>query len=230
MQPVTSALVTVEHGLTPPRLFLVDPSNATTQELCRLAPTAVYDSITFRDDGRLWAHNLTGDNIEVIDPCDCGFQVVGQTGVAGLEMTVDADGGLVGITSAPDAYVEIAPATGTANLVGGVGFVVGDVSIAWSAETETHFLVDAVADQLRVVDPLQAITGEPIPIGGDLSDPGFDAIPGDRSGLYVCSADSLYQLQPRDGGLVLLGSLGMTGPCTTLAGPRTPVACLEGGA
>ena len=221
-----TVLVTVDNGASPPALHVVDPSDASTDERCALGPSADYDSIVFTRDGDFLAHNATADRIELIDPCDCGFVVVGNTDVGTLEMTVDAEDGLIGMTLDLDAYVAINPATGLANILGPLGVAMDAGAIAWSDATSQAHVLDATADQLYVLDTRTGALSGAVPVITDLTQPGMDALGEDQT-LYVCDGTTLYTIDPVTAVLGTVGTLTLTGACTTLAAPREAIACLE---
>jgi hypothetical protein len=235
-EPVTTSgmidpatvLVTIDNAASPPALVVIDPSDASTTETCALGPSADYDAIVFTRDGDFLAHNLTGDRIELVDPCDCGFVVLGTTDVGSLEMTVDAQDGLIGITLDLDAYISVDPATGLANLLGPLGVDLDAGAIAWSDATAQAHVLDATADQLYVLDTRTGALTNAVPVLTDLVLPAMDALgPADAEILYVCDGTTLYTIDPVTAALTTVGSLALTGACTTLGAPREAIACLE---
>jgi hypothetical protein len=43
----------------------------------------------------------------------------------------------------------------------------------------------------------------------------------------VCDGNTLYSLDPATGTMTMIGPLGLTGACRTLAAPQTAVRCVD---
>jgi hypothetical protein len=221
-----AAGVAIDNGTSPSSLFAVDLATGTGQRVCDMAPNTTYDSITFRRNGTFLVHNVQQDRIETVDPCDCGFQIVGPTSIGTLEMTVDEDSGLLGINLTYDAFLTINPNTGLASVVGSLGIVVDAGAIAWSDADQVARVLDATADQLLIVDRMTGLAGMPVALSDAVSNPGMD-YDNATDTLYACSGDDLLTIDPTDGTVTVVGSIGLTGACTNLGIPFEGIACLE---
>lgn len=221
-----TVFVSVDHGASPPALVTIVAQTANVATQCDLAPAASYDSIVFTRDNELLAHNVNNDRLERIDPCDCGFQAIGVTDLGTVELSVDAEDGLIGIDFGLSAFVEVNPATALGNVIGPLGVPAVDGALAWSDATMAAHAIDATADQLYVVDTRTGMVAEPLALAIDLTDPAMDVI-GEAQTMYVCAGTTLYTLDTSTGAIVSVGQLAFAGTCTTLAAPRRAIDCLE---
>lgn len=220
-------LLTVDNGSNPPRLMRVGLGGDTT-EVCELAPTVNYDSLVFLRDGTLIGHNAAENRIDEINPCNCSFQIIGPTSLGPITLGLGPEiqeGLLVGIDPALDAVVRVDATTGLATTVGYVGFMYGTASVAWSDAISAPYAVEGDNDFLYSVDITSGMTTPIEALTEDVTDPGLAVHPND-DGLYLCSGSSLFTLDTA-GLLLPVATLGLSGPCRTLAAPQTALDCVD---
>lgn len=220
-------LLTVDNGSSPPRLVRVGLAGGTV-EVCTLAPTVSYSSLVFARDGTLYGHNAAANRLDTINPCNCSFQLVGPTSLGPITLglgpaTSDV---LLGLDATLDALVRVDPSTGLGTVVGPLDFMFGVGSLAWSDTIASPYAIEGDNDFLYTVS---VTTGESTPlqmVTEDVTNPGLAVHPND-GGLYVCSGDTMYSLDPVTGLMLPIGGLGLSGGCQTLAAPQTAVACVD---
>lgn len=222
----SSVLVSIDHGVSPPALMVIVAATASAQAQCDLGPAASYDSLVFDRDNALLAHNVATDRIERIDACDCGFQAIGPTDLGTVEMSIDANGDLIGLDVGLDAFVRLDPDTGLGNIIGPLGVETDDAALAWSEPAVIAHVLDATGDQLMVLDTTTGLLSGAVALGTDITDPGIEVL-GDDPTLYMCSGTTLSTLDTTTGGITPIGTLAFAGACTTLAAPREAIDCLE---
>ncbi len=220
-------LLTVDNGSNPPRLMRVELTGGSTP-VCSLAGSVDYNSVVFARDGTLYGHNLAQNRIDVIDPCNCSFQILGPTtlGPVALGLGSPGDGDLLAIEPALDALARVDPSTGLGTLVGPLGFFFGEASISWSNLIAQPYAVEGENDFLYTI---MVATGESVPLfplSQDVATPGLAVHPNDNA-LYLCDADTLYDVDPGSGLMIPIGALGLSGPCRTLTPPQGPLDCID---
>jgi hypothetical protein len=222
-------LITIDEGARPTTLVRIDPETGQGTPVCQLAPGSAYNTTTFSREDVLFAHNEGLARIERIDPCDCGFQIVGPTDMPILELTEGPpamEPKLIGIAPSTSAFVEIDPNTGLANAVGPLGLVIAQPAIAWSDADAVAYAIDGELDRLLIIDTDTGLATDVAPLGTDLTTPGLEVLPSSGT-LYACSGDDLYTIDRTSGEIANIGAIGLTSPCNDLAAPRQAIACLE---
>lgn len=222
----TTMLLSVDLGASPPTLFKLDLEGGDSGAQCQLAPGLNVDGAEFVEDGSLWLHDADNDRILSIDPCNCGFQIVGASDVDALEFTVDGRGNVHGAAPGLSAYVTVNAATGAASVASALGITLEDGAVTWSEDEDMLLVVDALNNQLFRFDTAMATIGAPTTVVPDVIDPGMTTVPQTQE-VYLCSGTTLYTLDTATGAATAVGPTSMTGPCTTLAAPRTELACLR---
>lgn len=221
-------LLTVDRGSSPPRLVKVGLAGGPV-EVCALPASVDYTSLAFARDGTLYGHNALQARIDVIDPCNCSFQIVGPTslGPIALGLAGMGDDALLGLDPALDALVRVDPATGLGTAVGPLGYFFEGSALAWSDPLQQPYAIEGSNDYLYTVDPLTGAATPLHPLLPGVTDPGLAVHPNDDA-LYVCDGNAFYGLDPSTGMLTEIGSLGLAGACRTLAAPQTAVSCVDG--
>lgn len=222
----TTMLLSVDLGVSPPALFKLDLEGADSGVQCQLAPGLNVDGAEFVEDGSLWLHDADNDRILDVDPCSCGFQIVGASDVDALEFTVDGRGALHGAAPGLSAYVTVNPATGAASIEATLGITFDDGAVTWSEDENMLLVVDAVNNQLFRFDTETTMLSAPTTVVPDVTDPGMTTVPQTQE-VFLCSGTTLYSLDTATGAATSVGATSMTGPCTTLAAPRSDLACLR---
>lgn len=220
-------LLTVDRGSSPPRLVKVGLTGGPV-EVCPLPASVDYTSLAFARDGTLYGHNATQGRIDVIDPCNCSFQIVGPTSLGALALGIAAmgDEGLLALDPALDALVRVDVQTGLGTVIGPLGYLFEGSAIAWSDPLQLPYAVEGSNDYLYTIDPSTGAATPLHPLVPGVTDPGLAVHPNDDA-LYLCDADTLYGLDPSTGAMSMIGPLGLTGACRTLAAPQTAVACVD---
>jgi hypothetical protein len=219
-------LVTVDNAASPSALVRQDLDTGATTSVCTFPNGTVYGSIEFARDGTLYGHNVGQSRIDTINPCNCGFQVVGPTSVGPLVLAVDADDGMLAIEPALDALVSVDLQTGLANVIGGLGLDFGGTAAAWSDNLTGVYAIDDTTDTLYAVSETTGLASTTVALSQDVTTPGLAVHPDGT--FYACNGASLYELDTFTGELTQVGTLDLAGACTNLTAPRTAVACLDG--
>jgi hypothetical protein len=220
-------LLTVDRGSSPPRLMKVGLAGGPV-EVCALAASVDYTSLAFARDGTLYGHDAAHARIDVIDPCNCSFQLVGPTSLGSITLGLAAmgDDGLLGLDPALDALVRVDVETGLGTVVGPLGYLFEGSALAWSDALQLPYAVEGSNDYVYTVDPSTGAATPLQPLSPGVTDPGLAVHPNDDA-LYLCDGNTLYGLAPATGVLTEIGPLGLTGACRTLAAPQTAVACVD---
>jgi len=220
-------LLTVDRGSSPPRLVKVGLAGGPV-EVCALAGSVDYTSIAFARDGTLYGHNAAQGRIDVIDPCTCSFQIVGPTSLGPIALGLAGMGeeGLLGLDPALDALVRVDVETGLGTVVGPLGVLFEGSALAWSDPLQQPYAVEGSNDYVYTLDPITGAATPLQPLSPGVDDPGLAVHPNDDA-LYVCDGNTLYGLDPGTGTMTMIGPLGLTGACRTLAAPQTAVACVD---
>lgn len=220
-------LLTVDRGSNPPRLVRIDLTGAAV-EVCSLAAVADYASIVFTRDGTLYGLNAAQNRIDVINPCNCSFQILGPTSLGPMALSLAAsDDELLGIEPALDALVRVDLESGLGTVVGALGFMYGESGLAWSEPLALPYAIEGENDYLYTVDPVTGLSTAAHMLSVDITNPGLAVHPNDGV-LYACEGDALYTIDTSNGLMTMVGgALGLTGGCQTLTPPRTAVACID---
>ncbi len=218
-------LLTVDNGASPPELVRQDLMTGTTEMVCAFPNGTVYDSIAFTRDGTLYAHNAGQSRIDTINPCNCGFQVVGPTSTGPLVLTTDADDGMYAIEPTLDAFVRVDLQTGLANVVGGLGVDFGGVGAAWSDNLTGVYAIDDTTDQIFSIAEETGIATLTVALSQDVTNAGLAVHPDGT--FYACNGTTLYEVDSFSGEMTQVASMSLTGTCTNLTAPRTGIACLD---
>lgn len=220
-------LLTVDRGASPPRLVKVGLTGATV-DVCGLAASVDYTSLVFARDGTLYGHNAAQGRIDVINPCNCSFQIVGPTSLGPISLGIAGigDDALLGLDNALDALVRVDVETGLGTVVGPLGYIFETSALAWSDPLQLAYAVEGENDYLYTIEPSTGAATPLWPLSPVVGDPGLAVHPNDDA-LYLCDANTLYGLDPSSGALTEIGSLGLQGACRTLAAPQTAIACLD---
>jgi hypothetical protein len=222
----SSFALTIDDSVSPPRMVKIDLVSGSGTHVCDLVPGTAYDSLAFGRNNRLYVHNATQDRLERVNPCDCGFQIIGSTGIGLLELAPDEDDGLLGLNLGFNAFLRVNAVTGLATVVGSLGIALDSGGIAWSDEDERVWVIDATADQLLVVDPATGMAGSAVDLSQAVETPGL-AHDNFADTLYACSGNALLRIDPSNGTVTSVGNIGLDGPCHSLAIPFEGIACLE---
>jgi hypothetical protein len=86
--------------------------------------------------------------------------------------------------------------------------------------------VEGAYDYVYSLDPSTGAATPLQPLSPGVDAPGLAVHPNDDA-LYVCDGNTLYGLDPVTGTMTMIGSLGLTGACRTLAAPQTAVDCVD---
>jgi hypothetical protein len=220
-------LLTVDRGSSPPRLVKADLAGGAV-EVCALPASVDYTSLVFTRDGMLYGHNAAQGRIDVVNPCNCSFQIVGPTslGPLALGLAGAGDAGLFALDPALDALVRVDVETGLGTVVGPLGFLFEGSALAWSDLLQQPYAVEGSNDYVYTLDVSTGAAMPLQPLSPGVTDPGLAVHPNDDA-LYVCDADTLFGLDPATGLLTEIGPLGLQGACRTLAAPQTAVACID---
>jgi hypothetical protein len=221
---VSSALVSIDPQGN--RLLRVDVATGTATEVCALPAAASYDSVTFASDGTLFAHNVAQGRIETINPCNCGFQIVGLTGTAGLQITTDGAEGLVGLDLALDALSLVNPSTGLSTVVGPLGLPVTMAGVAWDFDAGVPIMIDVTTNALYTIDQTSGLATHAADLSQNLTAAGMDMLAATGE-LFVCAGGDLHRVDTATGATMTIGPLRITNACHTLAAPPAAIACLE---
>jgi hypothetical protein len=221
---VSTALVTITAQDN--ALLRIDAATGTATEICTLPAAASYDSITFTGDGTLYAHNVAQNRLETINPCNCGFQVVGLTGTGALEITTDGADGLVGLDIGLDAFSIVNPNTGLSTVVGPLGLSVPAAGIAWDFDLGAPIMLEITTNALHVIDTTTGTATHVADLSQSLPAAGMDMLP-PTGELFVCADAALHRVDTATGSVTTIGPLGITAACHNLAAPPAAIACLE---
>lgn len=218
-------LLTVDGSASPPALVRIDLAAVGTEVVCELPGNAAYDSLVFSRDGVLFGNNQAQGRLETINPCNCGFQLVGATSATSLVLTIAADDGLFAIDPVLDALVEVDPDTGLANPIGGLAIDFAGTGAAWSDDLTGIYAVEDGTDFLYAIDERTGVAASTIGLDVDATAPGLAVHP--DGGFWMCSGSTLFELDPLTGVATEAGALDLAGACTNLTAPRTAIACLD---
>jgi hypothetical protein len=221
---MSSVLVSIDDQHDPPRLLRIDATTGTATQVCTLPIGATYDSIAFTPDGTLFAHNLAQSRLETINPCNCGFQIVGATGTGPLEISQDGSGGLVALDLALDAFSIVNPSTGLASVVGPLGIPVSAAGLAWDDDAGHPLMIDGGA--LYEIASSSGLATQVATLSQTFSTLGMDVRLPDGQ-LFVCAAGTLHGVDRTNGTIETIGTLGLVSSCHNLAVPPSAIACLE---
>ena len=219
-------LLTVDDAANPPVVVRIDTNTGLGEVVCPLSATSSFNSIALARDGTLYVHNAAQGRIERVDPCDCGFQIVGPTSVGTLEISIDGDDGLVGIGTTLDALYALDPETGLANAIGPLGLDFVGSGIAWSDSLPGVYAINDATTQLYSVSVETGNATLLATLSDLVTAPGI-AYRASTDTAYVCDGNTLYELSTGSGILTAIGAIGLAGPCTSLAAPYLAEACLE---
>jgi hypothetical protein len=218
-------LLTIDSDASPPALVRIDLAAVGTEVLCELPGNAAYDSLVFSRDGVLFGNNQAQGRLETINPCNCGFQLVGSTSATSLVLTIAADDGLFAIDPVLDALVEVDPDTGLANPIGGLAIDFAAAGAAWSDDLTGIYAVEAGTDLLYAIDERTGVAASTVGLDLDVTAPGLAVHPDGT--FWLCSGSTLLELDPLTGVATEAGELELTGACTNLTAPQTAIACLD---
>lgn len=218
-------LLTVDNAASPPELVRQDLMSGTTETVCAFPGGTVYDSIVFARDGTLYAHNAGQSRIDTINPCNCGFQVIGPTSTGPLVLAIDAEDGMFALDPTLDALARVDLQTGLANVIGGLGLDFMGTGAAWSDNLTGVYAVDDVTDQLFAIAEDTGFAALSATLSEDVTTPGLAVHPDGT--FYVCTGTTLYELDSFSGAMSQVATMGLAGACTNLTAPRTGIACLD---
>lgn len=219
-------LLTIDNAAAPPSLVRINVATGAGEARCVLPGASTFNSLMLAPDGTLFVHNATQARIDRVDPCDCGFAIVGSTSAGPLKIGPDGEDGMFGIDSGLNALFAIDASTGLANPVGPLGVDVSGSAITFSEALPGLMAIDDANNQLYSVDTQTGAASLIATLSISVTTPGFAYRRLDDT-LYVCQADVLYTLGADSGILTPVGPIGLVGDCTSLAAPRRPDACLD---
>ena len=218
-------LLTIDNGTAPPELVRQDLMAGTTEMVCTFPNGTVYDSLAFARDGTLYAHNAGQSRIDTINPCNCGFQIVGPTSTGPLVLATDADDGMYAIETTLDAFVRVDLDTGLANVIGSLGVDFGGVGAAWSDNLTGVYAIDDTTDQIFSIAEDTGIATLTVALSEDVTNPGLAVHPDGT--FYACNGTTLYEIDSFSGVMTQVASMNLSGTCSNLTAPRTGIACLD---
>ena len=221
-------IVTVDDQTNPNRLVRIDVETGAGDEVCKLNNNDGYNTSTFNRDGFLFAHNFTHARIEIINPCTCEIQIVGNTGVGNLPgITADQALGLYGIEVNQDNFVDVNTDNGVATIVGPLNVNFGTGGLTWSDVEQAPYAINGSVDILYKIDTQSGNAEAIADLSYDFGTVGIELHPANEM-IYACSnADMLFSIDPDTGVVTPIGPIGLTGACDNLAAPWKPVACLD---
>lgn len=219
-------LLTVDDAASPPTLVRIDTATGVGETLCPLPGTSSYNSLVLTRTGTLYVHNATQSRIERVDPCDCGFQIVGATSAGSLQLSVDMDDGLLGLDTTLDALYAVNPQTGLANAIGPLGLDFGAVAMTWSDTAAGPYAIDDTTNQLYTLATDSGNATLVATLSQIVANPGLAYRAGTDT-TFMCDGNTLYELDTGTGVLTEIGNLGLAGACTSLTAPYVAEACLE---
>lgn len=218
-------LLTVDNAASPPALVRIDLAAAGTEVVCELPANSAYDGVVFSRDGVLYGNNQAQGRVETVNPCNCGFQLVGPTSAGSLLLTLDADDGLYGIDLALDALSQVDRDTGLANVIGALAIDFAAAGAAWSDDLTGIYAVEDGTDQLYAIDRRTGVAASTVALDVDITTPGLAVHPDGT--FWMCSGTTLHELDPLTGMTTEAGTLELAGACTNLTAPQTAIACLD---
>lgn len=219
-------LLTIDDTADPPELVRIDGTTGVGEAICVLPGASSFNSLALTRDGTLYVHNVTLSRIERVDPCDCGFQIVGPTSVGPLHIALGPGDDLLGIEATLDATYRVDVQTGLAHAIGPLGLDFGGSAVTWSDALGGPYAVDDSTSQLYSLDLQTGSATLVATLSQAVATPGLAHRAADDV-LYLCEDDTLYELSPASGLLTEIGPIGLAGACTSLTAPYVAEPCLE---
>ncbi|MDP6943552.1 MAG: hypothetical protein QF464_05335 [Myxococcota bacterium] len=213
-------------------LLKVDVETGTAEAWCTLPETMTnYPSLTFDRNNQLLASRAAKPwGLDLIDPCTCTVDAIGQYGnfteVNGITASHGFD--LFGIASAGNQLISISSQTAEATSVGVLAAEFTTGGATWSDEVNALYAINGGDDALYTIDPDTAATLGVIALDHDFGTVGMERHP--LNGVvYACStAGDLLEVDPDTGAVATIGPMGWEGACTNLAAPFGLVPCVDG--
>lgn len=218
-------LLTVDGAASPPVLVRIDLGTLQTEVACELPGNSDYGSVVFSRDGTLFGNNEAQSRLDTINPCNCGFQLVGPTSAAALVLTLDHDDGLLAVDPVLDALSRVDAETGLTDVIGGLAIDFVGAGAAWSDDLTGIYAVEDGTDQLFAIDERTGVAASTVALDVDVTSPGLAVHPDGT--FWMCSGSTLYELDPLTGAASEAGALELAGACTNLTAPRTSISCLD---
>lgn len=218
-------LLTVDTAASPPALVRIDLDAVGTAVVCEFPNNVTYNSVIFSRDGTLYGHNQGQARLDTINPCNCGFQLVGPTSAGALVLTLGGEDELYALEPGLDAFLEVDLDTGLANVLGPLAIDFVGVGAAWSDNLTGVYAVNDADDALYAIDDQTGMASQTVGLGLDVTTPGLAVHPdGD---FWLCSGSTLHQLDPLTGIPTEAGALTLAGACSNLTAPQTSISCLD---
>jgi hypothetical protein len=187
-----------------------------------------YPSLTFNRAGFLYASNNTNDQLDLLDPCTCQVQVIGDFGYTFIPgISADAEVGLYGIENATDVLLTIDVNDGAGTEVGPFNLDFANGGATWSDDIAGLYAIESTTDKLYIMNKNTGAAMEQADLNLDYGTVGMEWHPEDQK-IYSCTNDAkLYEVDPNNGDVTEKGQMGHTASCTNLAAPWTYVQCVD---
>jgi hypothetical protein len=195
--------------------------------LCDFGEDIAYPSITFGINGELFG-SRSGQDLDIIDPCTCDRTFIGNMGYTSIN-GITANGleilRLYGIAGNVDVLLDIDNTDAVATEVGvGLGVDFGTHGSTWSNDIVGLYAINGTDDKLYQINVVTGVATETATLDVNMGTVGIEWHPANGI-LYTCTADHLYEVDTETGTTTEIGA--MNHPCTNLAAPWTPVACVD---
>jgi hypothetical protein len=205
----------------------VDVATAATTDVCQLATTQVYPSLTFSRFNGLYG-SMGGSTLHKIDPCTCAITTVGSygaySGVYGI--TADKMDNLFGVATTQDWLISVSTASGQGTGVGALGFDFTTSGGTWSDLDQTIFAINGGDDGLYAVDPTLGTATLLGALDYDFGTVGIELHPANGV-IYACSTEAHLLAVDLSGQVHDIGDMNQGGSCTNLAAPWLAIPCLD---
>lgn len=224
-EPAAPWLLHVRNDIN--SLVKIDVATGVETTVCNFQGSVNYPSITFGISGELFG-SRQGQELDLIDPCTCATQYVGNMGFTGIN-GITANGleilRLYGISIASDVLLDVDTMTAMSTVVGnGLGIDIGFSGSTWSSDIVGLYAINANDDKLYQVDIVSGLASEIVDLDVNFGTVGIEWHP-ETGELYACTDGHLYAVDTEDGTTMEIGNMGHS--CNNLAAPWTAVACID---
>ncbi|MCB9765527.1 MAG: putative metal-binding motif-containing protein [Alphaproteobacteria bacterium] len=189
-------------------VYEVDPATGALTLLTTLALTGNPSTSDVREDGLSVIHDATDLSIKETDLCTSTVTDIGPTGAGILGGIGFGPGGILyGLDYNNDNTVRLDTSTGTASVIGGVGFDLGYTGLAYDCTHDILYGVDRTSQRLFQVDTSTGRLGSFVSVNLSWQVVGleYDAA---RGLLLTSTGTDLYEIDPSTGSATHVGSFG----------------------
>ena len=203
-------------------LMLVDVSDGSTTEVCKVTGIGFIKSLTFTRTNRLLASD--GAILYEIDPCTCkGAQIgvfsPGYGSIYGI--SPDEGDDLFGISAQANALVRIDSDTAKTTEIGPLGGIWGNHGATWSEQEQRIYAINGGTNSLYTVDPQTGAATLIAKLSVTFSTVGAEIHPA-TGRLYGCTGTGkLYEIDKATAKATEIGAIQGIGTCTNLGAPWT---------